>query len=209
MTTFPAAHFLMEFGADAISGAALAAREAEAPVDTAPRITEEELAAAVAEAYARGKAEGLAAGLEAMDARLADESRRSAETLTAAREAWATVESKRFSDEIGAAMSQIASEVAGATARILRPFLHQAVSRDAVSELAAALKDLVVREPGVELAVSGPEDLLSRLRDDLAGTAASLKISTTEGTDIRVAAGKSVLETRLKAWAGKLDEAFK
>lgn len=208
MTTFPAANFLIEFGSETISKAALAARGGAPAADLAPRVTEDDLTAAVEEAYARGKAEGLAAGLEAVDARLKQEVARSAQELASARETWVTAEGARLAEQASRAINQIASEIAATTARILKPVLHRAVSGDAVSELAAALQDLIAREPGVELAVSGPEDLVSRLRAELQGKIESLKISTVPGADIRVTAGRSVLETRLQAWADKLDEAF-
>ena len=52
------------------------------------------------------------------------------------------------------------------------------------------------------------EALRVRIADQLAGKAGSVGYRTSDRPDVRIVAGQTVLETRLGAWAAKIEEAL-
>jgi hypothetical protein len=57
--------------------------------------------------------------------------------------------------------------------------------------------------------VTGPEDLLQALRDQLAGKACAATYLPNSRADVRITVGQTILETRLGAWAAKIQEALR
>ena len=57
--------------------------------------------------------------------------------------------------------------------------------------------------------MTGPEDLLQALRGELSGKAWAATYLPSGEPDVRITAGQTILETRLGAWAAKIEEALR
>ena len=57
--------------------------------------------------------------------------------------------------------------------------------------------------------MTGPEDLLQALREQLSGKACAATYLPSGEPDVRITAGQTILETRLGAWAAKIQEALR
>jgi hypothetical protein len=200
MSATPAASYLMEFGRD--GGMAPPRRAADGavadPGDTASRIEA---------AHASGFDSGRAAAMAALEARLEEERAASARQLAAARQAWAAQEGERLALQLSAGLDELQARLSEATARVLEPFLRAELRRQAIASLGLELEALLARDPGIGISVTGPEDLLEALRDRLSGTACAATYLTSGEPDVRILAGETILETRLAAWAAKIEEA--
>jgi hypothetical protein len=161
------------------------------------------------DAHARGVAEGRAAAQAEADARFEEQKRFYEQQLELERCTWAAREAEQFARHLDAGLDALKTAVAGQTARILKPFLIEQVHRQAIEELYAALDDVLGADQGLKLEVSGPEDLLQLLREKLSGRPVAVEFSPSEGADVRVCVGQTILETRLAAWMEKLEEITK
>ena len=99
--------------------------------------------------------------------------------------------------------------MAETTARVLEPFLRAELRRQAIADLRAELEVLLRKDAGIGISVAGPEDLLQALRDRLSGTSCAVTYLANTEPDVRIAAGQTILETRLEAWAAKIAEAVR
>jgi hypothetical protein len=214
MSAMPVAPFLSEFGSAA---PVIAPRDAGfAPLGRGPAADGATHAVVAAErleaARASGFASGEAAAEAALEARLAEQHEAHARELAAARLAWATGEAQRLADALASGLRDLEARIADAAARALVPILRAEVGRQAVDALGAELGLLLGRDGGVNLDISGPEDLIEALRAHLADGSAGKAVRVTYrpggGPDIRIAAGETILETRLGAWAAKIEEAL-
>jgi hypothetical protein len=114
-----------------------------------------------------------------------------------------------LANRLQAALAELEGRLAQTTARILKPFLEAELHRQAVAELQASLNVLVSTEPGVCLQISGPADVLEALNAQLAGKAVNVTYTTNDSCDVKIVAGQATLETRLKSWMDKLQEAMR
>ena len=106
-------------------------------------------------------------------------------------------------------MQEFEGRVAETTARILKPFLAAELHRQAIAELQSSLDMLMATDSGVSLSISGPADVLEALRQQLSGKTATVTYTPSDDCDVRIVAGSAALETRLKDWMAKLDEAMR
>ena len=201
MSAVPAARYLTDFGADGQARAPLAGSSAQIRNDSA--------AAAVKldEAFARGVDDGRAAAESEFEAKLEEQKAEFAAQLAAERQEWAAATGEELANRLLAAVQEFEARVAATTARILKPFLADALHSQAVAELQASLNMLLATDTGVSLSISGPADVLEALRQQLEGRTATVTYTPSDDCDVRIVAGPAVLETRLKSWMEKLDEA--
>lgn len=200
MSAVSAARFLADFGAD---GDARAPRAGGAPVQNDSAAA----AAKVDEAFARGIDDGRAAAESEFEAKLEEQKAEFAAQLAAERLGWAAATGEELANRVLAAVQEFEGRVADTTARILKPFLAAGLHHQAIEELKASLDMLMATDSGVSIAISGPADVLEALRGSLAGKAATFSYTPSDDCDVRIVAGQAVLETRLKGWMTKLDEA--
>lgn len=214
MSAIPVAPFLSEFGSAA---PALARCDAEfTPFRRGPAADGATRAAEATQSLEAARASGFASGEAAakaiLETRLAEQRETHARELAAARQAWAGGEAQRLAEALASGLRDLEARIADAAAHALAPVLRAAVARQAVDALGAELGLLLGRDGGVNLDISGPEDLIEALRAHLADGAAGKALSVTYrpggGPDIRIAAGETILETRLGAWAAKIEEAL-
>ena len=202
MIAVPAARYLADFGAD---GDARAPRAGGAPVQNDSAAA----AAKVDEAFARGIDDGRAAAESEFETKLEEQRAEFAAQLAAERQEWAAGTGEELANRLLAAVQEFESRVAETTARILKPFLAVELRRQAIEELQSSLDMLMATDSGVSLSISGPADVLEALRGQLSGKAATVTYTPSDDCDVRIVAGPAVLETRLKGWMAKLDEAIR
>jgi hypothetical protein len=97
--------------------------------------------------------------------------------------------------------------LADAAARILKPFLAAQLHKRAVAELADCLAALSAREEAAEINVCGAPDLLEALRSRLGDNLGNITYRPDAASEVRVAVGQTVLETRIGAWMARIEEA--
>jgi hypothetical protein len=169
-----------------------AAAKAQTPPVTAPD-----------DAYQRGYAAGLAEG----ETKLADERVRAAIRLGQERAKWSE-QQVTIVDGFGAACRELETNIASAVARILQPFLADAVRDKAVAALVEQISALTSRSPVPVFRVTGPSDLLGLVKVQLdAAQRTAIEYQPADGIEIRVVADQAVIETQISAWTERLKDA--
>jgi len=201
MIAVPAARYLADFGADGDAPAPHAGSGALVKNDSVTA------AARIDEAFARGIDDGRAAAESEFEIKLEEQRAEFAAQLAAERQEWVAATGEELANRLLAAVQEFESRVAETTARILKPFLAAELRRQAIEELQSSLDMLMATDSGVSLSISGPADVLEALRGQLSGKTATVTYTPSDDCDVRIVAGPAVLETRLKGWMAKLDEA--
>jgi hypothetical protein len=198
MSAVPAARYLTDFGA----GGDARAQHAGVSVKT-----DTPAAAKLDEAFARGVDDGRAAAEAEFEAKLEEQRAEFDAQLAAERQEWATSIGEELANRLLGAVKEFEGRVAETTARILKPFVAAEFHRQAIGELQASLDALLATDSGVSLGISGPADVLEVLRQHLSDKTATVTYTQCDDCDVRIVAGQATLETRLKDWMAKLDEA--
>jgi hypothetical protein len=212
MSAVPAASYLTEFASDREGSASPAfvpfgrresVSRSAASAETAARTIEA--------ARASGFASGEAAAKAVLEARHAEDRETWARKLEAERQAWVRAEGEMLAQRLAAGLAEIETRVAQATARVLEPFLRAELRRQVIADLQAQLETLLARDAGISVTIAGPADLLEQLRERLAGrlagNAGEVTYLPNGEPDVRIIAGRTILETRLGAWAARIAEA--
>ena len=153
----------------------------------------------VAQAREEGREE-VRAEYEAL--RKQDAERHAAE-LTAARQQWVDAEGGKLTAQVEEGLRQIENAITATMARLLKPVLADHAAKTAIDGLNAVLRQILLQRPGATFRISGPADLLDRLRERFAGLAGA-EFVTGDSADIRVEADEAVIETCLASWTAKL-----
>jgi hypothetical protein len=208
MRARPADKFLVEFAVDKAVGVAPQNGRAK-PVEPAlPRPPAVDTAQLSEQAFARGVENGKALARLMFDSQLAEEVAKLQAELASERDRWMHDEAVKFGNAMQAALGAIEQNIASATARILQPFLSKTLQTQAVAELQEMLQALLNKGSELRVDIFGPPDLVRAL---VAGLQCKDAVVTShEGSqcDLRVELGQTVLETRLAAWFGKIEEAM-
>lgn len=162
-----------------------------------------DLAAVEARARAEARAEA-----EAECERLRAEDRvRFDEELAESRRGWAEAEGERLAKHVTDSLAELEASIAETAARAIGPFLAAPMRTRAIDELGEAITSLLADNEHPNLRVTGPQDLLDRIRTHLGDRAASISFQPGETADVRVISNSTVIETRLRAWLDRLAEA--
>lgn len=205
MTAIPISRYLAELPVTRLAGDGQAHRVTRLTKLAEVR-PEQDYSMDIERAYRRGLEEGRAAA-RIEYAKHIDDLRREAEAdRMADRMAWTQAEAARFAEDLEASLVEVEGRIAEVVARVLEPFLVEAQRRRAVHELIEAISTLTQRQQGLDLSISGPEDLLVALGERLNGRV-KLNLSVTDTPDVRVSADDTVIETRLGGWIASLSEA--
>jgi hypothetical protein len=194
MRANPAAPYLTEFGSGTAGRSALAVVGGRDQPDEAARI---------AQAHESGKA----AAAAMLEAKLAEECAKLGQQLAAQREAWTAEQGAKLAVQLAAGLQALEAQVADAAARVLAPFLETRLKQQAIAELRADLEVLLAKDPTISLNITGPEDLLQALREQLAGSTCAVTYTAGDACDVRITADQTLLETRLAAWKARVEEA--
>lgn len=175
-----------------------------APAGSAPMgdaFKPEDIGGRLAEAYARGREEGLVEGrAEASDRHAAELAamRREAETD---RLEFQRSECAQLGSAIRTGLRQIEDNVGVAVTRILAPFLSKQVVKRAADELCRAIARLgAAGSPGI-LTIRGPEHALAILRERIVDLPITVAFVEDKGAEVVVEAGATQIVTALRSWA--------
>jgi hypothetical protein len=161
----------------------------------------EDMSAKLADAYVRGREQGLAEGR-------AEASERHAVELAAAREQTETQQREfrlnAYAELEGAILSgikQVEDNIGGAVTRILAPFLSQQVVKRAVEEVAEALARISAsNSPGL-IKIRGPERVLALLRQRIVDLPIEVDYVGGDGVETVVEANATRIVAELRPWA--------
>lgn len=192
MTAVPAGRFLEDFGA--AEGAAGALLTASVPVASDP--TEE--------AFTKGVEVGRAAAQTEHEAKLASQQTLFAKRIDLERQKWIVGVAARFADTLTMGIRDMEAKVVDSVARVLRPFVETELHAKVVAELQASLAALLAAEPGVNIHIKGPANILAVLEKQLANKQPPATFETADDVDVRITACQAVLETCLGEWLAKL-----
>jgi hypothetical protein len=107
------------------------------------------------------------------------------------------------------AMRQSLSDgIADTVASILAPILSDDLHRRMIEALKTEIAALVDGPDGVRLRVSGPQSMYQSLAAALGPLADRLDFTESDTTDLVVAQGEGVVETRLGDWGSTLSQAL-
>lgn len=156
------------------------------------------------DAYRRGHAAGVADG----EVRLAEERVRSAIRLGEERAKWSDQQAVAIVSGFEAACREIESNIASSVARILLPFLAEAVRDKAIGSLVEQVAALTGSSPVPVFKVTGPSELLDLVKTQLAASRRTgIEYEAADTFEVRVVADQTVIETQISAWSERLKEA--
>ena len=202
MNAVPIARYLLELDVADDARAAFASRPGVGK-STAGKAT------MVEEAHPKGFESGKAAAEAQIAGQLEELDALHRKELSSAREAWAQLESERLAEQLVKGFSELEARLADTTARILKPFLAAELHRRAIADLAESLTALRAQEKTAVIDVSGAADLLQALRARLEGKLDNVAYRPSQGSDVRVTVGETVVQTRIGAWMARIEEAVK
>jgi flagellar biosynthesis/type III secretory pathway protein FliH len=156
------------------------------------------------DAYRRGHTAGLAEG----EAKLAEERVRGAIRLGEERAKWSDQQAVAIVNGFDAACREIESNIASSVARILLPFLAEAVRDKAIGSLVEQISALTSNSPVPAFRVTGPSELIDLVRTqlNLAGRT-GIEYQSADTVEVRVLADQTTIETQISAWMNRLNEA--
>lgn len=156
------------------------------------------------DAYRRGHSAGLAEG----EAKLAEERVRSAIRLGEERAKWSDQQAVAIVNGFDSACREIESNIASSVARILLPFLADAVRDKAIGSLVEQISALTSNSPVPAFRVTGPSKLIDLVRTqlNLAGRS-GVEYQSADTVEVRVLADQTKIETQISTWMDRLNEA--
>jgi len=156
------------------------------------------------DAYRRGHAAGVAEG----DSRVAEERVRSAIRLGEERAKWSDQQAVAIVNGFDTACREIETNIASSVARILLPFLADAVRDKAIGSLVEQIAALTGNSPVPVFKITGPGELLDLVRTQLeASRRMGIEYEAADTFEVRVVADQTVIETQISAWSERLNEA--
>ncbi|RXT35483.1 hypothetical protein [Bradyrhizobium betae] len=156
------------------------------------------------DAYRRGHAAAVAEA----DARVAEERVRSAIRLGEERAKWSDQQAVAIVSGFESACREIETNIASSVARILLPFLADAVRDKAIGSLVEQIAALTGNSPVPVFKVTGPSELLDLVRTQLeASRRTGIQYEAAETVEVRVVADQTVIETQITTWSERLKEA--
>jgi hypothetical protein len=156
------------------------------------------------DAYRRGHAAGVAES----DSRIAEERVRSAIRLGEERAKWSDQQAVTIVSGFETACREIETNIASSVARILLPFLADAVRDKAIGSLVEQIAALTGNSPVPVFKVTGPSELLDLVKTQLAASKRTgIEYEAADTFDVRVVADQTVIETQITAWSERLKEA--
>jgi hypothetical protein len=156
------------------------------------------------DAYQRGRSNGYATALAEFEQKLADEKHRLSMQLVEQKHSLLNEMATKIASDIAEARAQLEAKIAGVTARILEPFISNAVQKQAVTtfieQLASVASD--IRRPA--LRVTCPAELADVLRSKLAVRSIAVELRAAPVAEVSVTLHQVFLVTQMKLWAERL-----
>jgi hypothetical protein len=123
----------------------------------------------------------------------------------ARRLAWQANDMAQFADKIDGAMATIEERLAQSVARILKPFLVEERVKHITDALAENLSKILSRDTPTLLKITGPEALLSVLRDKMSSQSVAVEYVAAEGRDVTIEANQTIIKSQLQAWIDHIE----
>lgn len=176
-------------------------RQAQPQLQPPPALAPDNL---LEDTYRRGHTAGLAEG----EAKLAEERVRSAIRLGEERAKWSDQQAVAIVNGFDSACREIESNIASSVARILLPFLADAVRDKAIESLVEQISMLTSNSPVPAFRVTGPSELIDLVRTqlNLAGRS-GVEYQSADSVEVRVLADQTTIETQISTWMDRLKEA--
>ncbi len=182
--------------APARRGAAVFRPREASPPQPAPDIENR-----LSEAYHRGVQEGLdAARAEAATARALERAELQKRAVVE-RLDFQMNEYAKLAEVVAAGLCEVERRIADVTARILQPFLTQAVTHQVVAELVENVAKLRVAGRPALLRIRGPERLLNVLKEKISALAVDVEYVAADGVEITVEAQHTTIASEIAPWA--------
>ncbi len=161
----------------------------------------EDMALRLAEAHARGREEGFAAGRADAEEQHAAERAAALERSVIERVEFQLKEYAQLESAIRSGFAQVEEAVGAAVARILAPFLVKQVVKYVAGELCKTIGRLCSGGSHGLITIRGPESVLSLLRERIADLPAEVDYIEGDGVEAVVEAGATQIVTELQPWA--------
>ena len=155
-------------------------------------------------ALEQGRAELVAEFEEALAAARSSVEEQVEARLSAAREEWVEAEGARLADHFDAALIDLRDMIAARTAAVLNDLVRPAIREKMLGELLQTIDMLTRQDQAMILRIEGSADLLESIRKSLAGRVRSLDLVEAEGSDVRVIAQDTVIESHLGQWLSQV-----
>jgi hypothetical protein len=172
------------------------------PVDPA-----DDLARRVEEAYARGADEARMAADAEHEQALALALAKAEQERLADRARWTSEQGDALAGGLAAALEALETRIGDAVGHVLTPFLQSELRSTSVRALAESIATLLTAKSQPSLRISGPEDLLSALRERLDAGPVAIEWQPNGSVEVIVSADDSVIETEVQTWADTLSGA--
>jgi hypothetical protein len=156
--------------------------------------------ARLAEAFERGRQEGLGVARAETAEAIARVRAEWVEKEDADQTALQASQGGDLADRIADGLDQIEQRIASTVARILKPYLAQEQSKRVILSLSESLSRILNSDSDTLLRISGPEAVLSALRERLSGRPVRVEYHLEEDVDVTVEADQTVIESQLRAW---------
>jgi hypothetical protein len=161
----------------------------------------EDMTSKLAEAYARGREEGLAAGRAEASENHATELAAAREQAEAQRQEFQLNEYAKLEDTIRSELARMEKTIGDAATRILVPFLSEQVVKRAVNELSKAIARLSVGRSPELIKIRGPERVLTPLRQLIVDLPIKIEYIEDESAETVVEANSTQIVAELRPWA--------
>jgi hypothetical protein len=152
---------------------------------------------------------GYAAAISEAEGKLAEERIRGAVRLGEERAKWSDQQAVALANGFSAACRELETNIANSVARILQPFLSEAIRDKAVAAMVEQIAALTNSASRPAFHVSGPRELIELVKAQLDGQRQiGIEYQVVSGAgEIRVVADQTVIETQMSAWVERLKEA--
>ncbi len=180
-----------------------ASLESDAPRSPPARelVKSEDISVKLAEAYARGRNEGLAEGRGEASDRHAGELAAARELAETQQQAFILKEAAELEAAIRSRLGQIEDNIGGAVTRILASFLSQQIVKRAVDELTRAIARISAGNSAGLIKVRGPERVLALLRKPIADLPIEVEYVEDDRVETVIEANNTQIVAELRPWA--------
>jgi|SRR5579872_2907135 hypothetical protein len=205
MRPIPIAQYLNRF--ERAEPTALETSPRQSPFAPKPRVAPaaDDIESRLREAYEKGRHDGFASARNEADAVFADHKDEQEERAKAERLAFQANECAKFAEQIATGLIEIEGRIAATVADILRPYLAQEQTSRVIKALSENLARILSGDSPAVLKISGPEFMLSVLRDRLSNHPAPVEYSVEEGLDVTVEAQQTIIKSQLQTWSDLIE----
>ena len=168
---------------------------------------DQDVAARLDEAFARGEAAARIIADAEHDRKLAEAIARAEAQHAAERALWTGEQADALAARLSAAVQALEARIADMVGRVLTPFLTAELRSRSVEALAESIGALLSGGNHPALCISGPDDLLSALRERLGVGPVAVDWQPNGQVEVTVTAEDSVIETEIQSWIDRFSGA--